>query len=206
MPESIDRPYQIICEGKDDCAFFSRLVRNRHLEGFQVGGDHGKDLFHLRIAHIQNFATVPIRGYVIIADNDDDPADRFDNACKQLRKMKLPVPPFPYQIQTGTDGTRTAVLTIPDENVEGGLETLLISCCDGLTQHAACIDQFCACVMTPRRKIDADKLRLRATIASYQLDDPSVSILFWVGEERRPFEMTHTALNRIADFLATFAL
>lgn len=208
-PESFTQPYQIICEGNDDTAFFCRLIRNRNVDGFQVGNkpSTGKDTFEKRIAYIQALASVNILGYVIIADTDDQPDQRFKDACAHLKKKKLPVPTQPAQIARGNDGIKTAVWMVPSATEEGGLETLLLSCCDSeeANPHSRCVASFCDCVPNLPRKIDRDKVRLRALIAStFPDDDPGLSLTFWVANAHRPFEMTHPSLDNLYNFLIAF--
>lgn len=209
--EVIESPYQVICEGQDDCDLFSRLLRDLAIPNFQIGCGRGvdgrclgKDGFGKRLDAIINTAVNPVRGYVIMADADDNPADRFKKACGHLRDNKLPVPAKSWEVAEA-NGVRTAVLLIPSADREGGLESLLLDCCDTVTTFGDCISGFCDCVMhdenPPRRKIDADKLRLRALIAANNPDDPSGSISYWLAEDKRPFAMTHDALEPIARFL-----
>lgn len=100
---------------------------------------------------------------------------------------------------------KTAVIMIPSLGVEGGLETLALSCCEQIVEFRDCIDNFCQCVHTPRRILDCDKLRLRALIAAMNPNDPSASISTWLSSGRRPFAMTHAALDGIAQFLIDFS-
>jgi len=213
-PESIDAPYQIICEGRDDVEFFLRLLRDRNIAGYNVGFPKGadgrplgKDRFDERIDQILAFATVPIRGIIVVADSDDDPAGRFADACEHFRGKVLPIPKAAMQERkSGTSGTpKTAVIMIPAHGVEGGLETLVLSCCAEVEEFRECINSFCLCVDTPRSILERDKLRLRALIAALNPKDPSASISNLLSTARRPFPMTHTALDGIAQFLIHFA-
>jgi hypothetical protein len=209
--EVIDAPYQIICEGADECEFLVRLVRDRSLGNIQVGCGRGKDGrclgksgFKDRIIAIKDNATVPIRGYLIIADSDDNPADRFKNACTQLHGHGFPVPSSPNTVAE-KDNLKTAVWMVPSPSEEGGLETILLACCDAVTSFSTCIDEFCKCVATPRRKLDSDKLRLRALIAATCPKDPGTSLSYWVCQDTRPFNMDHPALDGISRFIEEFA-
>lgn len=204
--ERFDQPYQIICEGHDDAEFFRRLVRNRAIAEFQVGRSpgRGKDTFGKRIEYIKQLAVVQVKGYVIIADTDDDPLGRFKLACDHLRQHHLPVPTQAAQMARNEQGVKSAILMIPSAAEEGALETILLACCNEANPHCECVDAFCRCIPTPKRKVDRDKVRLRALIASTCLDDPGLSLAFWVTDAHRPFKMDHPALNEICDFLAGF--
>ena len=202
-PENIDAPYQIICEGWDDAAFFSRLLRDRAIAGYNVGVPKGEN-------GILSFNSVPTLGIIVVADSDDNPPRRFADACKHFkgRGKVLPIPQAAMQERvSGTANTpKTAVIMIPAHGVEGGLETLVLSCCAEVEEFRDCINAFCQCVDNPPRSIlEKDKLRLRALIAALNSDDPSASISNLLATARRPFPMTHPALDGIAQFLTDFA-
>jgi hypothetical protein len=211
-PEVINCPYQIICEGPDDIAFFSRLVRFDGAAYYQLGcgkdddgNCQGKDQFSSRIRTIQETATIEVKGFIIIADTDDNPKERFESACKHLKTGHLAIPKRPFEIATKSDGVRSAVIMVPKADIEGGLETLILNCSDGLKTHANCIEKFSECLYSPvARKIDKDKLRLRSMIAANYPKDPGLAISYWLSSKTRPFEFDHQSLSPIANFLKAF--
>lgn len=206
--EHVDRPYQIVCEGADDRAFLQRLCRAEGLDEFQVGCPQGadgrcegKDQFGKRIDAVRVGATVPLRGIVIVADCDDDPTDRFRNAQKHLRNKKLQAPQAPLSISEDKDGFRTAIVLVPFDGSHGGLETVLLQCCDQITAHVPCVDTFCQCVGAPAKQLDADKVRLRTLIVALRPDDPGLALSSWVTDTNRPFPLPHPALDPLVAFL-----
>jgi len=215
--EEFNQPYHIIVEGPADRELIKRILRDRQIDGFQVGCGQGqdrrclgKDGFSRRIAAIRGATTVQVQGYVIVADRDDNSADRFSNAARQFAKSSLPKPKENMKVDEGIDGVtelpvKTAIIMIPDNHDEGGLETLLLSCCNGMQENIDCVDDFCTCVQKEyRTKLHADKIRLRAIIAATHRSDPSLALSSWVTGDHCPFEMKHTALDFIADFLKLF--
>jgi hypothetical protein len=212
VQEAIDKPYQIVCEGADDFGLLRRLIRDRAIPDFQVGCPRNKDghcqgsgAFPERLQAIVNFSTVPNKGVIIMADCDDAPVDKFRFACNCLRGSGFASPPSPLTIAMGKDGRKAAVIMIPGANQHGGMETLLLACCAGVAMHAPCIDAFCACIPAAPRKIDQDKLRLRAFIAATHPEDPGLALTSWLSSKNRPFPMSHTALDSIVAFLVQFA-
>lgn len=216
--ESIDQPYQIIVEGYDDQELIKRVLRDRGITEYQVGCPLDKDgrcqgngSFYRRIEKIFAIATVPIKGFVIVADGDDDPPTRFKEAQGHFARSRfsLPKPKAPFTVTTGTDQdgnhVRTAIAMIPVDFSEGGLETLLLECCAGISTYRDCVDNFCSCVKrTGRRKLDEDKVKLRSFIAATHRDDPSIALSTWVTSKHRPFTLDHSALDVLADFLKSF--
>jgi hypothetical protein len=215
--ELITASHQIICEGPDDIALFCRIVRDRNIPDTQVscgrkidGTDRrclGTSGFLPRLRALKDLPQPKQRGFVIVADTDDDPTCRFTYACNQFRKAGLPVPTTAYSIKTEPGQPKTAVILIPDEDHLGGIESILLNCAAGVDaarQH--CRDHFFDC-------IDADnwaeknqhKLRLRLLIAGTKEDDPSMGISIWLSSAERPFTIQPcNALDRIANFLADF--
>src|ERR1035438_9322654 len=99
--EVYDQPFHVIVEGSDERELIKRLLANRGIDGYQVGCGQGKDKrclgkdgFYKRIEAILASTVVDVKGYVIVADCDDNPADRFKNAVKHfdLPKANLPKP------------------------------------------------------------------------------------------------------------------
>jgi hypothetical protein len=209
--ELIDKPYQIICEGADDCGFFSRLIRDRSIPDIQVGAGRGKDRrclgdsgFSIRLQAIDDFSQVLNKGIIIVADCDDKPIEKFRFACNCLRQHKLAVPSASLEIAVTRDGRKSSVIMIPAGGEDGGLETLLLACCDGVTTNRGCVDAFCACIPEAPRKIDRDKLRLRSLIAATHPEDPGLALTSWLSTDNRPFAMTHPALDSLESFLLQF--
>jgi hypothetical protein len=216
--EDYDQPYHIIVEGSDERELLKRLLKSRQIGDYQVGCGQGKDNrclgkggFFKRIEAILGSTTVVVKGYIIVADCDDDPPNRFKDAAQHFEKPKagLPRPNAAFEKTIGVDlngnEVKTAVIMIPQDLTNGGLETLLLSCCGEIKDYQRCIDDFCTCVQRPgRRKLDDDKVRLRAFIAATHKDDPNLALSSWVTSEHCPFELTHPSLDFIADFLKAF--
>lgn len=212
--EVYDQPYHIIVEGADDREFFTRLLEHRGIDEYQVGCPRDKDnrcmgngAFSKRIEAIFASSTVDVKGCIIVADCDDDPAGRFENAQKQLVKLPRPKSAFSKTIGPGPDGNeiKTAIVMIPTDMSHGGLETLLLECCKSIPTHSLCIDDFCTCTQRAgRKKLDNEKVRLRAFIAATHRDDPNLALSSWVTNTHRPFQMNLTALDALAKFFDDF--
>jgi hypothetical protein len=205
FPQPATKPYQIICEGPDDAGLISRLCRARNIGDCEASfskPNPGKDGFSERISAVKTIDG--IRGIALVADCDDDPIGRFKAARKHMEHHKeLAVPARAGDIEVhGKSGIKTGILMIPEPGHEGGLETILLESLDmAAFPFAACADAFCACVNHPKTKLDGDKLRLRAIIASSVHKDPSLSVAYWLASGTRPFDLNHGALNRIETFL-----
>jgi hypothetical protein len=98
------------------------------------------------------------------------------------------------------------VMIIPGENRSGGLESLILECCEGLfPAQAVCIENFCECLNAgnlPEK--DIHKFKLRALIAATHPSDPSLGINAWLSSNTCPFPLTHRALNAVATFISEF--
>jgi hypothetical protein len=216
--EVFKQPYHLIVEGRDDAEFYTRVLREARLTDFQVGCPRngegvcmGKDKFRDRMEVILRLAAAEPKGFVVLADGDDDPEGRLRDAMRSIEDAKLPRPQKAFDVTPGKNPVtgspvKTGIIMVPGDGIEGGLESLLLTCCDGLAEYRTCVDNFCTCVQRPgRRKIDEDKVRLRAIIAATHRDDPGIALSYWVAGDHCPFPMNHPALQFITDFLRTFA-
>ena len=121
-------PSFIICERKSDAAFFFRLVRERNLNGFQVGWAGGKTGFGSYLNGLRPRTSINLQRLILVRDSDDDPSDAFKRMVEQIKAAKdhpYPIPTEPKTVATG--GTpHVSVLLLPDSDEMGTLETLLV--------------------------------------------------------------------------------
>jgi len=215
--EQITTAHQIICEGPDDIAFFSRLIRQRAIPDIQVGCGRkidgsdkrclGTSGFRPRLEALIEIPQPKQRGFLIVTDCDDDPASALRYAQEQFEALELPVPARELEIAAAPDKPSTAIALLPRAGQEGGLETILLTCCEGIQQQSLeCVNRFCECLQAENLAIkDQHKLRLRSLIAATCHADPSLGISLWLSEEHRPFSFANPSLDALAHFLTQFA-
>ena len=145
---------------------------------------------------------------MIAADCDDDPAGRFQYACNAFLENGLPASAQAFRVATSTAGIKTAVILLPSNRTDGGLETILLECA-GFPNNSEslhqCVLDFCACAHSENwGEKDLHKVQLRLLIAGQRPDDPSLALSMWVSDTHRRFSLNHPALNVYAEFFRQF--
>jgi hypothetical protein len=218
MPEEIDIPYQLVCEGKADEVFFRRLLADMgkvvHVQcpKLETDGAMGKEAIRRRLEALQTKFGFITR-VVIAVDSDDDPATAFTAAQREIEQANLanphkryPSPATSNTIATLAGSPDTAIVLVPDDAARGCLDTILLPSFE--TMYAGdtlrCVDEFCRCTTNPVRGHTKDsKLRLRALIAATQARNPGVSLSFLLEEKNCPIPITDASFSSLRTRLAT---
>src|SRR6266850_3284033 len=172
-------PYQLVCEGKADEVFFSRLLK---ASGKNVdvacpkkddpNGGLGKTAIHKRLIGLQAQFDKMTR-VIVLVDSDDDPAQAFTEAVDQFNRANTanPAKPYPVPATVNTIATLagspdTAIALVPAVGVKGSLDALLLQSFEQkFPTKIKCVDDFCGCMKDANRGITKDAiLRLRALI------------------------------------------
>jgi hypothetical protein len=214
MAQLIDSPYQLICEGKADEVFFSRLLKasgrnvNVACPKKEDGGGAGKSGMFNRLIGLQaEFGR--ISRVVLAIDSDDDPAQALEDACGEFRKANAANAAKAYPVPTGagvmTPGSpTTAVVLVPGVGLKGCLDALLLPSFEQQYSGAKvdCVNAFCDCVRDPLRGVTRDsKVRLRALIAAAWPKNPGISLSFLLEEKNCPIDLAHASFNPIRNLL-----
>src|SRR5262245_49443128 len=82
-------PRLLICEGVEDHLFFHRLIEHRKIHRFHIQSAGGNTKFasavsQFELEHTKEFKA--LADVVVVADCNDAPANRFDNACGEIKK------------------------------------------------------------------------------------------------------------------------
>jgi hypothetical protein len=205
-------PYQLVCEGKADEVFFSRLLK---AAGANVdvqcpkkddpNGGLGKDAIHKRLIGLQTHFDVITR-VVVLVDSDDDPLNSFALACTEFSKANAanpaklyPVPTTVNTVTTLAGSPDTAIALVPNVGAQGCLDTLLLPSFEQkFSAHLNCVNEFCNCAHDPNRGYTKDlKLRLRILIASAYPKRPGASLANLLEEGHCPIDLSHASFAPI---------
>jgi len=210
MPEQIDTPYQLVCEGKADEVFFRRLllasgkVVNVSCPKPEPDGASGREAIRRRLVAFQSkFDT--ITRVVVVIDSDDDPAGALGLGQEEFRQANLANPakqyPIPQAANVIADGNpQTAIVQVPNEVQRGCLDTLLLPSFEERYAGATlgCVHEFCQCVGDPARSYTFDsKLRLRSLISATVFRNPGISLSFLLEERNCPIAISHASFDPI---------
>lgn len=120
---SIEQPYVLVVEGRDEVLFFEALLARCGIGGFQVLPANGKDNIRpvlQAVVRSPGFARL-VSAVGVVRDADDDGAAAFRSVCGALSAAGLACPSKHCEV-VGAE-PRVSVLIMPD-GVEGELETL----------------------------------------------------------------------------------
>ena len=139
----------------------------RHLVGLQAARDR-EHLTHL----------------VVVADGDENPAQRFSEIQSFLATAQFAVPATPFVVSDGSPVV--GVYLMPGPGRIGALETLLTEAMldnDPLIGH--CLSEFRTCANTPGPWSAAriGKMQVNAAIAMWCRDDPACSVT-WIWRKQ----------------------
>lgn len=153
--KEINKPTQLLVEGKEEELFFGALVNHLKLSGIQIREYGGKDnlsRFLKAFAITPGFEQVTSLGVVRDADKDADGA--FKSVCSSLKTAPLSVPSSCLSY-AGTK-PRVIVLILPGNSQPGALEDL---CLGAVKDDPAmeCVDIFMTCV---EKKLVAPSMEL----------------------------------------------
>ena len=200
QPTRIEKPVQLLVEGKDQLNFFEAIIRRVELGSkLQVqdfGGVRELRGFLLALVDTPKFDTVKSIG--IVRDAEQDAAGARQSVNDSLRHVGLPSPGDAGGRGDGPVVVQTLIL--PGEGAEAGmLETLLCrSVADELVND--CIADFFGCAealpgVDIRRP---DKARAQAYLATRP--EPQVSV--GVAAQKGYWPLDHDAFSEVRDFLS----
>lgn len=225
-------PVVILTEGEADDAFVKKLIEDNGLGigNFiirEVHGDGGNTNFWKRIKTIRT-ASQPMvlrncEAMVIIADNDDSPADQFELIRNQIEIANegavaddlFGVPQNPLiPARQSLSLPPVYILMLPWGNEAGCLETLCLSAINpAYAHHITCVDDIFKCVGAGAWSTTMQaKFRVQCLLSSICTGDPYTHLKFaWKVDvdKGRPGNICLTnnaACQRISDFLRSLTV
>jgi hypothetical protein len=213
----------LVCEGPEDHYFFDKLIEARRLPRFHIVDAKGNGNFFNSVSgfRLTRPRTVgQITRYLFVADNDENPVDRFDNMRAQIEKLFGPgtAPDARGQSKRKVGGPEITILMIPwrvepvthahiAEN--GHLECLCMPSARSADAHiAASVDQFMATIGADRWNDESryGKAWLRSNLAARCASDPFVPLghVFEKPKHADLIPIDHMCFDQITEFLRTF--
>ena len=195
----VEKPVQLLVEGKDQLNFFEAFIRRLEIQNeMQVqnfGGVSQLRGFLLALVDSPGFETVVSVG--IVRDAEDCAEAARQSVDDSLRNVGLPVP---GDAEGRDDGPVVQVLILPGDDSEAGmLETLL---CRSVADKPLndCIDEYFECAdalpgIDIRRP---DKARAQAYLAMQP--EPQVSV--GVAAQKGYWPLDHDVFAEVRKFLA----
>ena len=166
IPAQIERPNQLLVEGKEEQLFFGKLIQCMGLSDIQIQPSGGKTKLSANLKALRNmpeFNEVVSLG--IVRDADTDPSGAFQSVHDALGRAQLPMPSASL-LPAGTN-PRVVVLILPAGDRTGALEDLCLEAVAG-DPAMPCVKGFFDCLKEkslclPR---DLEKAKVQAFLAS----------------------------------------
>ncbi|HLY61931.1 MAG TPA: DUF3226 domain-containing protein [Terriglobia bacterium] len=221
----IKKAFHIVCEGRDDKAFFTKLFEAHGIQDFEAecartnndpkrcAGKSGITDTLLGLKAVNDLNPGILRGIIIAVDSDEDPAKSFESVRRSIKetKMQLPVPDqalIPKLDPQGMDPA-IAILSIPWIDQPGHLDSLLFDSMQ--TSHAdliAPIEDFCD--STEHRTRDwaqnnKSKMKLRCAIAASKEGEPGLSLAYFLESSECEINFKDVKFNKIVNFIKEFS-
>ena len=196
QPTAIERPIQLLVEGKNPLNFFETFIRYLDIRDApqiqDFGGVNELQRFLRLFVRSPGFDTVECIG--IVRDAEESAAAARQSVEGSLRNAGLPVPGYAGK----DDDPAVHVLILPDDEEPGMIETLL---CRSVADAPVnpCIDKFFDCVAAlPGFDIRRpDKARAQAYLATRPVPDVSVG----VAAQKGYWPLEHEAFAGVRAFL-----
>ncbi len=213
-PISINSPFHVVCEGNTDKAFLEHLIEHLGLQDFKVGtpervGAHGVSGFRKYLLAIETSSgPARLRGLLVVADADDDPAQRFNEVRAALARIGCDVPePFTPR-RVDSKNLTVGVFLMPGRGRPGTLEHLLL---DAVFEHRPelerCVNEFQECLNGPAAwpENKRAKMQLHALIAGCCEEEPSTNLATLWSKRGNPVPLASARFNELVETLRYFA-
>ncbi len=207
----------IISEGPADDAFLKALIDFRRLENLKIARPrpeeaYGEGGFQRRLEGLKLSGIENHRAIIIVADNDDTPAQSFANIQKQVHEAgDYSVPESPYQPSERGKYPSIAVMMLPAQGREGSLDTLCLSSVNPkYSRQLKCVDEIVNCLGADESTwgvVKLAKLRLQCLLSSICKGDPYTPLkCAWLNEPGKArfgdiFPLSDQTFDSIAGFL-----
>ena len=218
IPDSLIRPYLIICEGTNDNAFLMALLKTRNISGFEVAypqspeqeSDGRNGFGDLLGGLILKRGFSNLRGIIILSDNDANEAKSFQLIQEQIEKAgSYSIPAQSFEAVQTEGYPALIVLMLPWKGELGNLETLCLrAAVDNWPKVATCLNDYYECSDAPNWSLSKrSKMQLRCLLAATCKQDPNTSLTYiWKRQPEFQIPLAHPCFDNLATFLKNFAV
>ena len=205
LPDSLQGPTLILGEGPQDEAFFTNLITQHRLTGFDTGCVGGKDVFGEVLGGLRldrDFRNISC--ILLVSDNDDDPASAFDGICRQIRDAGgYGIPPQPLTPATASDHPSVIVMMLPWVDQRGCLETLCYpAAVAASTDISQCVETYASCVRADSWGITRrSKMLLACMLATACKSDPNTGLRYAWNRPENLIPLDNPCFDPVVTFL-----
>ena len=143
--KDINRPKQLIVEGKDDAWLVGALLKKLNITDVQIHDLEGVGNLRrlLRTLVISPGFQDDVYALGILRDADDNSANQLRSVRDALRAVNLPVPTRSLQVAGGNP--KTLILIVPHEERTGAIEDVCLASVEADTA-SDCVEEYIDCV------------------------------------------------------------
>ena len=195
-----EKPNILAVEGKDECNFFTALIKHLNLTGIQIEDIGGKDKFKLEfslLAQSENFYGIVKKiGFVRDAE-EKEAAAAFQSIYGILNAYNLPAPQAPNTV-IDKDGKKVAIFIMPNNKDSGMLEDL---CIESRKTDPVwnCVEAFVKCYNPLIKK---DKYNIsKAKIGAFLSTKTPIVYSLGIAAQERIWDFNNPCFSPIKDFL-----
>jgi hypothetical protein len=214
VPYKIEKPFLLLCEGQADKIFFKNIIQKRldfsevdipEFENFPNGQHNfGKMLRSIR-GDQYAFQEI-LKGIIIVSDSTDNPKNQFKNICTQIKEIGgFEIPKNLLEPAYTKDSPGITVMTLPDEETTGCLETLCIrAIIDKNPWIESCLDSFLKCEKIEVNTWSAekkDKARYQCLVAALNKKDPSKTLSYAFNGNKPFIDINSSRFDNVAENL-----
>ena len=205
-PGKRTEPRLVICEGHSDHGVLLALSKALDISGAQLHVARGRGNFRsaLRAARVQGYNAI-----LIVSDNDDNPADSWNDVCTEIKNANYSVPDKPGEVVLDEKGGPSLrVLMIPWTNEKGAIESLCLPAIENLfVEQVKCVNEFCACTQIDQNWGETARsiARVEALLACTQKATPKIGLGHFVIKSDCPIDFTHNCFKRVGEALRSFS-
>ena len=196
-PRQINKPCQLLVEGKDQFHFFEAMVGHLAIGDIQVqdfGGISQARPFLGQFVKAPSFGEVRRLG--IVRDAETSASSAIQSLKDSLSSVGLPVPSDPGEFSDGSPSV--GIMVLPDNRSPGMLETNLCETFEG-TEIDMCITDFLGCAQRQEGVTIAKIYKARAHAWIATRPDPHLSVGY--AAKRQYWDLAHESLRSIRDFV-----
>ena len=203
----------ILCEGMSDKVFFCELINNRGLQGFQIGFPYGANETTGGITMFERFLSTGdvnpsfnvVKSILVVADNDNNPANNFAQVTQQIANAGYGVPQNELEFVTSPNSLPSiAVMMLPLNQQIGNLETVCkISAYDKWSDLVPSLNTYFNASDAPNWTVGhQDKMLLQCLLAATCKPNPYCTISSLYRENAQyHIPLNHPCFDDIAQFL-----
>lgn len=198
--KDIDKPRQLVVEGRDAEEFFKALLRDMGLAEIQVQNFGGKDelpRFLDALKRMSGFIKQVI-SMGVVRDADNNPGDAFQSACGALSRAGLAVPNKAEEFKGNSP--KVSVLILPNAEESGMLETLCLQSVknDPVMQ---CIDEYFDCIS--QKLMDLPNNMYKAKAQAFLASRARPGLLLGQAANAGYWPWDHPVFDHVKRFLRT---